>query len=31
VFEEKLLKLIIFEDKNSVVCHEIFSEGATSA
>jgi len=31
VFEEKLLKLIIFEDKKSVVCREIFSEGATSA
>jgi hypothetical protein len=29
--EEKLLKLLIFENKKSVVCQEIFSEGATSA
>jgi hypothetical protein len=31
VLEEKLLTLMIFEDKKSVVCQEIFSEGATSA
>jgi hypothetical protein len=31
VLEEKLLKLIMFEDKKFVVCREVFSEGATSA
>jgi hypothetical protein len=31
VLEEELLKLLIFEDKKSVVCQEIFSEGASSA